>query len=117
MLFLKEEKLAERGTEFSNITPKEAWNKLVAWIKKGNEFQAHLGFFDGSLTSMEGRYTKVKFGGSYIVFTDAKNSSNRFHLYAKDIVGAEFGEDAAVDFQSLRVDLRSKAFISITPWK
>lgn len=115
MVLFREGKLTERGTVYQKITSKEAWAKMAAWIKEGSDFQAHLGLYNGCLSTMEGRYTKILFRGTYIVFKDVRIPFNQFWLYYKDIVGAEFGEDQEAGYRTLRVDLRSKAFITVTP--
>jgi hypothetical protein len=116
MIILNEQSLKERGTEYITVSPKQAWDTLCGSIKEYNEFQIHLGFLTGGLTSMEARYDKVKSAGGQIGFRDVKNAMNRMDLSFRDIASAEIGEDIDEDFRTIRLDLKSKAFVTITPF-
>jgi hypothetical protein len=116
MLVLREESLQERGTVYSKIAPKEAWGTIAGWAKTHAEFQIHLGSLMGIMAYMEARYDRFKVAGSRMEFKDSRNVNNRLVLEFRDIVESEAGEDKDVNFATIRLDLKSKMFVSITPF-
>jgi hypothetical protein len=117
MWVLKEKKgLKERGTEYAKVPPKQAWDTIINCAKEHSEFQVHFGSLSGMFAYMEARYDKFKAAGSQMEFKDTRTANNRMVLEFRDIVEAEIGEDQDVDFISVRLDLKSKSFVSITPF-
>jgi hypothetical protein len=116
MLVLTEKKrLDERGTVYTEVSRKEALLKLMASMKQSREFQARFGFMN-CVSFIEARYNKVKITGTEIKFRDVRNVNNRLDLVFRDIIAAEIGEDPDVDFITFRFDLKTKSYITITPF-
>ena len=116
IVLIEKQTLKERGTKYVAVPPKEAWDAIIGWAKAHNEFQVHLGSLTGVFTYMEARYDKFRVSGSGIEFRDTRTANNRLVLELKDIAGAEIGEDSDVDFVTVRLDLKSKTFVSVTPF-
>jgi hypothetical protein len=117
MIILKENKpLKERGTVYTKASAKQAWDTLTTSIANHQEFQVHLGFLTNGISFMEARYNKIKVSGSQIFFRDTRSAMNRMDLAFRDIGNAEIGEDTDVDYITIRFDLKSKIFISVTPY-
>jgi hypothetical protein len=117
MIILKENKpLKERGTVYTKTSAKQAWDTLITSAANHREFQVHLGFLVNGISFMEARYDKLKISGSQIYFRDTRSAMNRMDLALRDIEQAEIGEDTDADYITIRFDLKSKTFISVTPY-
>jgi hypothetical protein len=64
---------------------------------------------------MEARYNKLKISGKDMIFSDSRTSS-QLYIKSQEVTGGEIGKDEKVDFTVIRIDFRTKYFISITPW-
>jgi len=114
-IFLKEDKDIN-GFNWSEISKKDAWRKIMEWKKKTNKFQTYATFTGYEYTQIHGFYNKIKIEGAFIKLSDVRIPSNFFLINARDVVSVRLSEKPEENFETLFFTMRRKYVIQLTPY-